>query len=68
MREIRYKEANVIMVSDVILSDLLVEFNLFFEGSAEAKISGDRLEITIGSQTMLISLPKVIGAQAKDLS
>ena len=40
------------------------EFNRFFEGSAEATIKGNRLEITIGSQTLLISLPEIIGGQS----
>ncbi len=36
---------------------LLEEFNLFFKGSAEATIDGNRLEITIGSQTLIVSFP-----------
>jgi hypothetical protein len=48
--------------------DLLVEFNRFFEGSAEVVIVGNRLEITIGSQTLVIALPQIVGFQAKGLS
>ena len=47
---------------------LLDRFNSFFKGSAEAKITNDRLEITIGSQTLVISLPEVIGGQSKGSS
>jgi len=43
------------------LEKILITFNSFFQGNAEAKIVGDRLEITIGSQTLIISLPEVIG-------
>jgi len=41
--------------------ELLNRFNSFFKGSAEAKIIKGRLEITIGSQTLIISLPQIIG-------
>ena len=44
-----------------MLEKTLTTFNSFFQGKAEAKIVGDRLEITIGSQTLIISLPEVIG-------
>ena len=47
---------------------LINEFNEIFEGNASIIIVGESLEITIGSQTLIISLPKVVGAQAKDLS
>ncbi|MFC2039305.1 hypothetical protein ACFLST_00730 [Chloroflexota bacterium] len=52
---------------------LLDEFNHFFEGDAEVVINKGRLEITIDSRTLPISLPQVLGAQAvgekaKDLS
>ncbi len=43
------------------MEDLLRELNIFFEGIAEAVITGNRLEITIGSQTLLISPPRIIG-------
>ncbi len=33
--------------------NLLDRINLFFKGSAEFKITDNRLEITIGSQTFL---------------
>ena len=47
-----------------MLEKILTTFNSFFQGSAEAKIVGDRLEITIGSQILIISLPEVIGGQS----
>jgi len=43
------------------MKELLERFNSYFEGSAEAKIVKGRLEITIGSQTLLISLPQIVG-------
>ena len=47
------------------MENMLKQFNSFFKGSAEIKINGNRLEITIGSQTLIISLPEVIGGQSK---
>ncbi len=52
------------MPSSLMIRNLLDEFNSFFKGSAEAVIIGNRLEITIGSQTLLISLPEVTGGQS----
>lgn len=51
-----------------LTKSLLEDFNLFFKGSATAVINGNRLEITIGCQTLVISLPEVIGGQAKGSS
>ena len=47
-----------------MLEKIPITFNSFFRGNAEAKIVGDRLEIAIGSQTLIISLPEVIGGQS----
>ena len=44
---------------------LLESFNAFFKGNATAQINGTRLEITIGTQTLVVSLPEVIGGQSK---
>jgi len=46
------------------MKNLLDTFNSFFKGSAEAKIIGNRLEITIGSQTLVISLPIILDGHA----
>ena len=46
----------------------LNEFNEFFEGDAKAEIVDGRLNITIGSRTLVIRLPSVIGVQAKGSS
>ena len=43
------------------MKKLLDIFNSFFKGSAEAKIVDDRLEITIDSRTLIISLPEEVG-------
>jgi len=43
---------------------LISKFNSFFEGKAKAVIKGDTLEITIGSETLIISLPEIIGARS----
>jgi hypothetical protein len=45
------------------MKELLKIFNASFKGSAKAKITDDRLEITIGTQTITIKLPEVIGGQ-----
>jgi hypothetical protein len=47
-----------------MLEKILVTFNSLFQGNAEARVVGDRLEITIGSQTLIILLPEVIGGQS----
>ena len=47
-----------------MLEKILITFNSFFQWNAGAKIVGDRLEITIGSQTLIISLPDVVGGQS----
>lgn len=54
------------------MEKLLTTFNSFFKGTAKAVVKGNRLEITIGSQTMIVSFPEpeAIGwqSEAKDLS
>ena len=55
------------MVARTATDKLLEEFNAFFKGSAEVKIKDGRLEITIGTRTMLISLPEAIGGQSTGL-
>ena len=56
------------MVSNIAAKSILDESNSFFKGNAEARINGSRLEITIGSQTLIISLPEAIGWQSKGSS
>ncbi len=48
--------------------EIIREFNNFFQGSEKVVVNKNRIEITIGSQTMLISLPKVIGVQSNGSS
>ena len=48
--------------------NLLDRFNSYFEGDAEAKIVAGRLEITIGNQTLFISLPDIVGGKSRGLS
>ena len=44
------------------MSDKIIEiFNSFFQGDAEAKIVDDRLEITIDTRTLILSLPAEVG-------
>jgi hypothetical protein len=50
------------------MKELLRQFNQFFKGAARAQIKGKRLEITIGSQTLIVSLPTITGAESKGLS
>ncbi len=52
------------MTVNIATRGLLEEFNRFFDGSAKATINGSRLEITIGSKTIIISLPGVIGVDS----
>ena len=47
-----------------MLGKISITLNSFFQGNTEAKVVGDRLEITIGSQTLIISLPEVTGGQS----
>jgi hypothetical protein len=42
----------------------LDESNTFFDGDACAGIIGDKIEITTGSQTLVISLSEIVGFQA----
>jgi len=44
---------------------IIDEFNLFFEGTAKAKLEGDTLKITIGSQTLTIQISSLIGLSSK---
>jgi len=44
--------------------NLLDRLNSFFKGSAEFKIVGSTLEITINHATLVISLPEVIGGHS----
>jgi hypothetical protein len=46
------------------MQNIIDEFNRYFEGDARAVIIKDRLEITIGSVTMVISLPGCVGVEA----
>ena len=46
------------------MQGIIDEFNRFFEGSAEIEIKDESLMITIGTQTMIIQLPSVVGMQA----
>jgi len=57
------------MNTNVATKSLLEEFNSFFRGTAEAIINGNanRLEITIGSRTLMVSLPEVMGGQSNSM-
>ena len=52
------------MDTNIATRGLVEEFNWFFKGTAEVIINGNRLEITIGSQTLIISLPEIIGGDS----
>ena len=51
----------VIAIKKISLAE---EFNKFFEGDAEIIIADNKMEITVGSRTLVISLPRVISARA----
>ena len=46
------------------MQNLIDEFNGFFEGDAVAVVKADILEVTVGTRTLLISLPSAVGGQA----
>ena len=53
------------MPSNITTKDNFLDiFNSFFGGTAEITINGDELKITIGSQTLTVSLPQVIGTES----
>ena len=45
-------------------SNILEEFNSFFDGRARIIINGDRIEITIAGTTLIISIPEIIGGDS----
>jgi len=47
-----------------MLEEIVITFNSFFQANTGAKIVGDKLKITVGSQTFIIPLPEVIGGQS----
>lgn len=47
------------------MESVLEQFNSFFQGTASAVINDNKLEVTIGSQTLIIALPEVIGGQGQ---
>ncbi len=50
------------------MPNLIERFNSFFEGTASITFVGDELKITIGSQTLTVSLPQVVGTESTGLS
>ncbi len=50
------------------MENLLDKFNSFFKGTASLVIKDDELKITIGSQTLTVSLPQIIGTESKGQS
>ena len=44
---------------------IMDRFNRFFEGSAQAEIDGERLRITIGTQTLIIQLPSIVRGEGR---
>ena len=53
------------MPSNITTKDNLLDtFNSFFEGDAEIIITDNKMEITVGSRTIVISLPTVVSCKA----
>lgn len=50
------------------ISTIIDEFNRFFKGEAHIEVINNQLEITIGSQTLVVSLPAIVGIQARGSS
>ena len=46
---------------------IIDRFNGFFEGSAKAEIDEKRLRITIGTQTLIIQLPSIVGGEGRSM-
>jgi len=42
------------------MEKLIEDFNQYFSGDAYAEIKNNQLEITIGSRTMVISMPSCV--------
>ena len=49
------------------MREIIAEFNSFFDGDAKLEIKGKDLEITIGSRTLQIQLPSVVGGRAEPI-
>ena len=47
--------------------ELADTLNWFFGGEVEVKVAEERLELTKGSTTLILTLPEVIGAQGEEL-
>lgn len=46
------------------LHDIIAQFNSFFEEIAKAEINDqNELKVTIGSQTIVIELPPIVGTE-----
>ena len=43
------------------MEDLIKEFNECFEGDAKIEIVDSEIRITIGSRTLFVSLPEIVG-------
>ena len=62
----QFEDKELKMVTEGLTGKNLVDrFNSFFEGSAKIEINGSNLEIAIGSQTLIISLPEIIGVDSR---
>jgi hypothetical protein len=48
-----------------VLLELIAAFNRFFEGTASAEIVDNCVHITVGTQTLIVSLPTVVGGQCR---
>ena len=49
------------------MKELIDGFNQFFGKNAKAKIKNNRLEITIGTQTLIIQLPSIAVMKAEPM-
>ncbi len=50
------------------MNKIIKEFNETFERDAKITILNNKLVISIASRTMVISLPVIVGLQARELS
>lgn len=52
---------------EVKMQELIEQFNKAFDGAAKAEVKADHLWITVGTETLIIQLPMIVGGQSKPM-
>ena len=50
------------------MEKLIEQFNIFFNGTATIEIKDNELHITMGAETLFLSLPEIVGGCSKGSS